>query len=278
MKIYNEEYYGNQLNFYIFPSSWMTKESLLILHNDLKYVNQNSKCPLDYGILANDITYDEIKSFFENVIVCIIKKDKEKICFFYTLRLEKKPIQVLHLGLVVINKNPGTDLFNFSYATVSRLIYKVQGETYVTNITASPTSVGLFTELYSEPWPTHKSNLIKPPSKKYLKIATICFEKYIRVYFKDKDSVKFNKKRFIIESDISENGFITDYHSLARHKNVLVNLFCLSWINYSKGTEDVFQVGRLGLSSYLWCTLCVYRSKISEKFNSVKSFLGKKDD
>lgn len=268
MRHYLVRYYDYDLKYFVFPSQWMTDAELRELREMLCSVNRASKSPLNYGILADDVSESEKQEFFSNAIVCVMLLQGKPVGFLYSIRIQQDPIKIFHVGLIQINQNTGIDLVKYSYASVLLIVYRIQGATYFTNITATPASVGIFFEMFSKPWPSHKASLIKPPSKKYVSIAMACYEKYVLKYFKDKDQLKFNKRRFILESTVEDHGFSTDFYSLSRHENLLVNLFCMSWINYQKGTEDLFQVGKFAFVARWRCRWYIVRAIIKWKITS----------
>jgi hypothetical protein len=176
-------------------------------------------------------------------------KKGEPIGFFYNLVLREIPYPVIHAGLVMITKNSGHDLIGYPYSFMTYLQFQKFGTHFYTSISSTPSIVGVFSDSFTDVWPSYKANQIKPPSKEYREILDLLDEKYIRKYFGDCGH-EIDKKRFVLKSPSKEMGFETNLKQLSRYHKPEANYFCMYWLDYSKG-EDLIQVGRVDLAAIL---------------------------
>lgn len=249
MNAIKKKYYQYDLEYYLQPGKWMTLEEMETLRNQLIAVNVKSGKNLNYGILDVNLSAAERQDFFDSANICLMKEHEEPIGFFFNLVLAETPRPVLHAGLVMVAKNSGHDLIGYPYSFMTYLQYLEFGPHYYTSISSTPSIVGVFSDSFTDVWPSYKANQIKPPSKEYRKILELLEEKYIRKYFKTEE-LEVDKKRFVLKSSSKEMGFETNLTKLSRYHKPEANYFCMYWLDYSQG-EDLIQVGKVDLTAIL---------------------------
>ncbi len=264
MEILTKKYYQYDLNYYLQPGNWMDKCSLELVIEQLEKVRDLSGESLNYGILDQNLSEDEKVNFLKNANICILKDRGEPIGFFYNLVLRERPVPVIHAGLIVLAKNQGYDLIGYPYSFMTYLQFKKYGVHFYTNISSTPSIIGVFSDSFSGVWPSYKANQIKPPTKEYVPILGVLQEKYIKKYFK-MNQCEVDKKRFVLRSGSKEMGFETDMKKLSRYHKPEVNYFCMFWLDYAKG-EDLIQIGKVDLRAVIKIKLFYFFKKIRSFF------------
>lgn len=244
-----KKYYGYELEYYFQPGLWMEPESLMHLVNQLNYVNRSSGRNLSYGIFDPNDSFEKKQDFLKTINLCIVREKSEPVGFFYNMILRESSIPVIHAGLVMVAKNRGHDLIGYPYSVMTYLQYRRYGKHYYTNISSTPSIVGVFSDSFSGVWPSYKGNQIKPPSRAYHEVLGLLEDQYIKKYF-HREALEIDKKRFVLRSSSSQMGFETDLKKLSRYRKPEVNYFCMFWLDYSKG-EDLIQVGCVDLKAVL---------------------------
>ncbi len=260
MKAVTKKFHEYQFEYHIQPGKWMSEQNQNQLKEQLMQVNSSSGKNLNYGIFDPSLSADAQREFFTTSNICIIKEKQVPVGFFYNVILSETPVPAIHAGLVMLARNSGHDLLSASYAYMTYLQYRKFGSYFYTNISSTPSIVGVFSDTFSEVWPSYKANQIKPPSKQYLRILEVLEEKYIKKYFQASD-LKVDKKRFVLKSDSQSMGFETDLKKLSRYSKPESNYFCMYWLDYSKG-EDLIQVGKVRWGSVLKLNLFVAYQRI----------------
>ena len=269
------KFHGYELSYYLEPGAWMSPEELLRLQRSLEYVNRASGRNLNYGVFDPKNGPAEVREFFSKANTCVITWAGEPVGFFFNLVLRGAPDPALHAGLVMINRNTGVDLLTVPYAYLNMLQYRRYGAYHYTNISSTPSIIGVFTETYSNVWPSHRSNMVKPPSSKYREVLKLLFEEYIERYFPE-DQVEVDTRRFVMRSPSSQMGFETNLKKLSRFKQLPVNLFCSFWIDYSAG-EDLIQVGKVDFKFYLKGLALLALDRVNGLFKGVAASSSAKD-
>lgn len=241
---FRKNYQGYELTYYLQPGIWMGEAEIADLKRDLEHVNRASRKNFRYGIFDPAITAVKARDFLAKSNICLIRDQGEAVGFFYNNVLQINPFPVIHAGLVLIAKNRGVDLIRKPYAYLSLLQYFKYGPHYYTSISSTPSIVGIFSDLYQSVWPSPRQSALKPPSKEYLEVLRILKKEYIDAYFPG-EGLEVDAKRFVLRSTTREMGFETDLRRLPRYHDMNANLFCLFWLDYSKG-EDMIQIGRVG--------------------------------
>jgi hypothetical protein len=218
------------------------------VYKQLKFINKDSGNNLKYGIFKPKITDEEIKNFFNNTIIALIYDKNGDLCgFFYNYIIDYDPL-FIHQGLVLIYKNHGNDLITIPYMYSNTILYRYfKKEFFLSNISTVPKIVGIFTDIFENVWPSHRSENVERPPKEYIALGEKLFNSYIKPFFPE--GVFFNSRRFVLTSPLKEIGFETNIRELPRYKDLQVNLFLHFWIDLTKG-EDIIQIGQMKEKTY----------------------------
>jgi hypothetical protein len=275
MKQTKVKYEGYTLNYVFQPGCWMSDVELGSFKSELDHVNKISGKSLTYGIFAPNLDLIGFRSFLEKSNFCMIIDKGEPIGFFYNLILKKESPFVIHAGLILLARNRGVDLIKLPYGLMAILHYKLYGKHYYSNICSTPSIIGIFTNMYSKVWPSHKANLIKPPEKYYYTVLDLLYSEYVLQFFPS-DGLELDKKRFILKSKFPELGiFETNIRKLPRHSQAEVQSFCMYWVDYTKG-EDMIQIGVVDFTCVFRIAFSIFFHKLGLLKNKISYFLFKK--
>jgi hypothetical protein len=264
-------YEGYKLTFMLQPGNWMNDEDLSSLKRDLDGVNQEGGLNLAYGVFVPGISLADVRIFCAKANICVIRDEKGLVGFFYHVILQEKPFCVIHGGLLVINRNKGVDLLLGPYHHMALLQWKKYKNYYFTNISNNPAAIGHFSNGFSHVWPSHKSNLIRPPSKDYVVVLNLLYRHYIQQYFPN-EGMKLDPKRFVLTYQLKDMGFEGDMRKLSRYPEIESNVFCMFWIDYSKG-EDLVQVGVVDLKCIISIGISFALRSIIGKLKALKKMI-----
>ena len=258
--------FGNYGLEYLFqPGQWMTADEMASLKAQLDKVNTTSNRNLRYGIFDPGITPDTVKKFLESSSVCLMTSGGETIGFFYNVILQREPFPAIHAGLVMIAANQGLDLLKVPYVYMALLQRRKFGSYFYTNISSTPSIIGAFGDVFSNVWPNYRRSLVKPPNKEYIKILHLLSTKYIAVHF-PMEKIEIDAKRFVMKSPQREMGFEQNFRKLSRYHKLEANLFCIYWLDYSKG-EDIIQIGKVDLKFAIKTNLQLFLWNLYDGFS-----------
>ena len=263
-----------ELEYLLQPGKWMRPIEIEEFKAQLDHVNEISGKHLRYGIFDPKNTSDDTQKFLATSNFCLMRLAGETVGFFYNVILEEKPIPAIHAGLVMIAKNNGVDLLKIPYAYMAILQRRKFGDYYYTNISSTPSIIGTFSDLFSDVWPNYKGSLIRPPNKEYVHVLNLLSKEYIAKYFPT-DKIEIDSRRFVMKSPQKEMGFEQDPRKLSRYHNLEANLFCIYWLDYSKG-EDIVQVGRVDFKFTVKLTLQLSWLGLCDRITRI--FVRREDD
>lgn len=242
-----------------------SEENLKLLKKMQKFnaANHNFK----YGLFDPKNSDENIVKLFNDFIICTITVDDELVGFYYFMILNEEYARPLvQLGLVVLTKNRGYDVFSLSEALGVLFCYKKLGYYTAGIITTVPKIVESFSEGYSNVWPNPSKDLSRCPPE-YRKYLNDIGHKYVKTFFPH--PFKINHKRFTLILDKRESGFHDRFHYLPMARSFKYNAFCHGWINYEEN-EDLIIIGQFDLKTKIKVTCLVY--SILFKHNLKKFF------
>lgn len=251
------------------PGKTQSKEKNKKILDDLRKFNAENH-NFKYGLFEPSINEDDILKLFDDFIMCIIYLDNEIAGFFYFMILNenyKRPL--IQLGLVVIAKNKGYDVFSISEKIGLIYTYKKLGYYNSAIITTIPKIVEEFSKTYSETWPNPYKDLSRAP-KEYKCYLEDVSTRYVKTFFPQ--PFKINKRRYTLILDKRESGFHDRFHYLPMAKSFTYNAFCHGWINYEEN-EDLILVGKYNFMALIRTRYFLY-SIFAKLF--LKSFFSKK--
>jgi hypothetical protein len=234
------------------PGLWMSQTELDQLLGELRTVVSSLNIGgLDYGVLSGK------KRFTDRAIITLISDAKTgKSVAFNALQaldcnLRGKPTDVFHLGLVVVDPNYRGGGFSWLlYGFTIFLIY-LQNRfrpLWVSNVTQVPSIVGMFSETFASAYPSIQSS--SRMSYDHLELARQIMERH-REAFGVGMEADFDEKRFIIQNAYTggSDHLKKTFDQAAKHRNPVVNEFCLRELNYARG-DDVLQLAQVDLSGF----------------------------
>jgi len=236
-------YRGYEFEFLFEPGGWMTDSELVALKNALDHVNQISAHPLHYGIFDPSNGIAALRDFLVRTNLCVMRLEGEPVGLFYNVILQRTSPTAIHAGLIVIARNTGVDLMRTVAIHMTFLQSRRYGSYYYTNISAIPFFIGVFSDICSQTWPSYRSQLTRPPSADHRRMLDLLYREYVQRYFPG-DGIELDRRRFVLRSSVEGMGFEPELRKLPRHPKLEVNVFCMFWLDYSRG-EDLVQIGKV---------------------------------
>jgi hypothetical protein len=245
------------------PGETLDDLSLKKLHLNMQSVNEYSGANIKHRMLMKGTPLVELREMFKYIVISEFFMEGQSRAFLISPMLKNNQESILHTGLMVIEKNPGGNLMGLLFLINATLTFEKLGSYFVTNISSTPSAIENFAELVPHAWPGPDEQLKKAP-RGHDKILRILKEQYLDLYFPATEKIALDFKRFIMTSDSQGMGFKTDFYKVSRAVRLKYNLFCKLWINYDN-EEDVIQVGKVGLFTYLRMKvlLLVYKYQLS---------------
>lgn len=233
------------------PGEWLTEAELQQLVADLRHVVKTSipKENLNYGVLTGE------KSALSRAVITIIydRKTKEPVAFnalaYMPCQLRQQPVDVLHLGLVVVSplrREGGFSWILYGLTSIMLFLRSRFRPIWVSNVTQVPAIIGKVTESFSDVYPSPRS--AKQPSIDHLMLAKQIMTKYRHVFGVGTDA-SFDEKKFVIANAYTggSDHLKKKFTEAQPHRKEDYNNFCLSHLNYDRG-DDFLQLGRLDIN------------------------------
>lgn len=254
---------GYKFLYYFRPGQSLSYKDNLNIYDSLITLNNKSH-KFKFGLFEPEISFDKILDIFKDLMICLIFHEDELVGFYYFYILEEKKYKrpLVQIGLLVITKNTGQDIFKLSQRIGILYTYAHLGFFNCAVITTIPKIAEGFSEAFSNPWPSPFSNLSRAPSE-YKKYVETVSDKYIKKFFPNPFSV--NKKRFTLILDKRESGFHDRFHYLPMADSFAFNSFCKSWINYEEN-EDLIIIAKFNLKSLVKNKILYYMQVLTWTF------------
>jgi hypothetical protein len=234
------------------PGLWMETDELANLRTDLTTIANTtlSKDHLDYGVFSNK------SDALNRSIVTIVyeKKSKKPIAFnalaLIDFELGDKPINVLHLGLVMIDpeaRSKGLSWVLYGLTCVFLFLRNQLRPIWVSNVTQVPAVVGMVGDTFSETFPKPKSGNRRTLT--HLLIARQILSDHRHVFGVGKEA-EFDEERFIIKNAYTggSDNLKKSFAQATKHRSEKYNDFCEQELNYERG-DDVIQLGKIDLNA-----------------------------
>jgi hypothetical protein len=218
--------------------------------NDIRYIVKKSipNQTLDYGVLKG--TQDALS----RAVVTIIydRETREPLAFnalaYMPCVLHAKPVDVLHLGLVVVS--PGRREGGFSWilyglTTIMLFLRSRFRPIWITNVTQVPAIVGKVTESFNDVYPVPSTQAKCSIDHKML--AKQIMENHRHVFGVGADA-EFDEKRFVITNAYTggSDHLKKKFEEAQPHRHGIYNQFCKTQLNYDRG-DDFLQIGKFEL-------------------------------
>lgn len=264
----NYKFQEYNFKYFFRPGKTQSKEENKQILNDLRKFNAENH-NFKYGLFDPAINDEAVLKLFDDFIMCVIYHNNEIVGFYYFMILnENYKYPLVQLGLVVIAKNKGYDIFSLSEALGVLFCYKKLGYYTASIITTVPKIVESFSEGYSDVWPNPYKDLARCP-KEYKQYLDDIGNRYVKTFFPN--PFKINHKRFTLILDKRESGFHDRFHYLPMAKSFTYNAFCHGWINYEEN-EDLIIIGKFDWKTNIKVKLLVYSIILKHKLSKINIF------
>ncbi len=230
------------------PGLWMSPDQLRGLSEQLKTIAEKTlpREGLTYGVFSADAG-----RMSESIITLVTNADGKPIAFnalaIMQLNLEPRPVQVLHLGLVMVDPDERSKNLSWVlYGLTCFLIFlrRQFRPIWVSNVTQVPAIVGMVSTLFSNVWPQ--------PGKgrrtlNHLLIGRRIMENHRHVFGVGEDA-SFEEDRFVITNAYTggSDGLKKTFEEAQHHRDQQFNDFCEAELDYERG-DDVIQLGLMDL-------------------------------
>lgn len=232
------------------PGLWMSQEKLSALSDDLKTVASKTlpREGLTYGVFSADAS-----RMSESIITLVKRKDGTSIAFnalaVMTVDLEPEPVQVLHLGLVMVDPDERSKSLSWVlYGLTCFLIFlrRQFRPIWISNVTQVPAVVGMVSTLFSDVWPQPGEGR---RTLNHLLIGRRIMENHRHV-FGVGDDAGFDEERFVITNAYTggSDGLKKSFDEAQHHRDPRFNDFCETELDYDRG-DDVIQLGQMDLAA-----------------------------
>jgi len=234
------------------PGLWMSAKELSELREDLTTVATTtlSKDMLDYGVFSKNSD-----ALSRSIITLVYEKETNKPIAFNALalidfELGEKPINVLHLGLVMIDpeaRSKGLSWVLYGLTCVFLFLRNQLRPIWVSNVTQVPAVVGMVGDTFSETYPKPESGNRRTLT--HLLIARQIIAEHRHV-FGVGDDAEFDEERFIIKNAYTggSDNLKKTFDKATKHRKSHYNDFCEQELNYERG-DDVIQLGKIDLNA-----------------------------
>ena len=243
------------------PGRQLNDEALASLTGDLRSIANATldETSLDYGV------FDEQSGALDSSIITIIydTKTHTPVAFnampLIELDIQDKPVEVVHLGLVMINPNTrgkGLSSMLYGFACAMLMIRKQFQPIWVSSVTQVPAVFGLVSELYSETFPSAKEGARR--SFMQLQLARRIMQHH-RSVFGVGDEAGFDEETFVITNAYTggSDNLKKSFADAPKHRRDTYNDMCEEHLDYERG-DDFLQIGRLDMAAlrhYIFRTL-----------------------
>ena len=234
------------------PGLWMEDKELAKLREDLTKIATTTLASdmLDYGVFSK--TSDALE---RSIVTVVYEKETQKPIAFNALalidfELGEKPINVLHLGLVMIDpdaRSQGLSWVLYGLTCVFLFLRNQLRPIWVSNVTQVPAVVGMVGDTFSETYPNPESGNRRTLT--HLLIARKIMAEH-RHIFGVGDEAEFDEERFIIKNAYTggSDNLKKTFDQATKHRDEKYNNFCEEELDYKRG-DDVIQLGKIDLNA-----------------------------
>lgn len=232
------------------PGLWMTQEKLEALSGDLKSVASKTlpREGLTYGVFSADAS-----RMSESIITLVKRKDGTPIAFnalaVMTIDLEPEPVQVLHLGLVMVDPDERSKSLSWVLYGLTCFLFFLRRQfrpIWISNVTQVPAVVGMVSTLFSNVWPQPGEGR---RTLNHLLIGRRIMENHRHVFGVGADA-GFDEERFVITNAYTggSDGLKKTFEDAQQHRDQSFNDFCMAELDYERG-DDVIQLGQMDIAA-----------------------------
>jgi len=239
------------------PGRWMTDAELDRLVEDVRTVAR-AALPggeLDYGVLGGDR-----KKLSESVLTILYdRKGGKPIAFnalaWLAVSLRGRPLDVLHLGLVMIDPNQRSKGLSWIlYGLTCFALFLRQGmrPLWISSVTQVPSVYGIVTESFDDVYPGRAG---KTPSFDHVLLARQIMQHHRKAFGVGAEA-GFDESRFVITDAYTggSDDLKKTFEDAPKHRDEAFNAIMQRELNYDRG-DDFLQVGQVNMNAakaYIW--------------------------
>ncbi len=234
------------------PGLWMSGDELIALSADLVEVAAHTlpRGGLTYGVFSGD------PERLKNTVITLVrrKEDGRPIAFnalaIMDMELGDQPVQVLHLGLVMVDPNEqsrGLSWVLYGLTCILLFLRNQLRPMWISNVTQVPAIIGMVSETFSQVYPAPQK--AQNRSLRHLLIAREIVSNHRHVFGVGADA-EFDEDRFVITNAYTggSDDLKKTFEVAPKHRNEIYNDFCREQLDYGRG-DDVLQLGRIDLQA-----------------------------
>lgn len=231
------------------PARWMSPDALAQVVADLKTVVAASvpAGELDYGVVTGD------RERLDSAILTIAYTREGKPIAFNAMalmdcELRGQPVEVLHLGLVVIDPaQRASGLAGVLYGLTAFLLFarRQLRPLWISNVTQVPAVFGMVAESFDRVYPT--SNPDERQRYDHVHLARQIMTHYRHVFGVGAEAV-FDEQASVIQNAYTggSDNLKKRFDDAPKHRRAIHNDTCRRVLDYDRG-DDFLQIGQVSL-------------------------------
>jgi hypothetical protein len=231
------------------PGRWMPPDAIASLLADLRRVVAASvpAGELDYGVVTGDA-----RRLDSSILTIAYASDGVPIAFnamvLMDCELGGQPVDVLHLGLVVIDpERRASGLSGILYGLTAFLLFarRRMRPLWISNVTQVPAVFGMVAESFDRVYPTSDASNVQ--RYQHLHLARQIMARH-RDVFGVGEEAEFDEKTGVIRNAYTggSDNLKKSFAVAPKHRNEAHNAFCERVLDYDRG-DDFLQIGQVSL-------------------------------
>ena len=240
------------------PALWMSDAQLAQLAADLRQVAGRTlpASELTYGVFSGDRA-----ALSRSVITLVRRKaDGAPVAFnalaLMDLRLGTRDVQVLHLGLVMVDPEERSRGLSWVLYGLTCFVLLLRGggrPIWVSNVTQVPAVVGMVADTFAQVYPAPQATANRPGRRSltHLLLARQIMADHRHVFGVGADA-GFDEDRFVITNAYTggSDALKKRFDQATPHRDPAYNDFCAGMLDYDRG-DDLLQLGQVDLPTAL---------------------------
>lgn len=235
-----------------FPGLWMTETDIADLRRDLKSVALRTiqGGDLDYGV------FSEREDALNRTIVTLVYRvsDGSPVAFnalpVISLSLSGKPVEVLHLGLVMIDpavRSQGLSWVLYGLTCFLLFLRNQLRPLWISNVTQVPAVAGMVAETFSGVFPSPTRGARRALRQQLIATEIMATHRHV---FGVGPQAGFDADRFVITDAYTggSDNLKKTFDAAPKHRKAEYNDFCEAELDYERG-DDLLQIGQLDLNA-----------------------------
>jgi hypothetical protein len=233
------------------PGLWMDDAALGALTADLRSIAARTLADgaLTYGVFSGDRG-----RLAETIVTLVRRRDGTPVAFnalaIMTLDAKPAPVEVLHLGLVMVDPSLRSRNLSFLLYGLTCFLVVLRRQfrpVWVSNVTQVPAVVGMVTTMFSDVWPAPHGRGAPRRTLAHLILARQIMAAHRHVFGVGPDA-GFDENRFVITNAYTggSDDLKKTFTEAPHHRDEAFNAFCAAELDYDRG-DDVLQLGRMDL-------------------------------